>query len=108
MASSIWRSFGLREPLEDTPKSQLATEAAVGPLRGRGKRAGKLPLCCLCGKEMSPGGIVIEERPTAEDGSFEKWYYCPRCWVELRKLREPPQDRKHLLKSAESPLDVAE
>jgi len=50
----------------------------------------KLLRCCLCSKKVSPEEIVTEERPTAEDGSVERWFYCPACWSDLWKLRQPP------------------
>jgi hypothetical protein len=31
---------------------------------------GKKPRCCICNTVISPGRIVIEERPTGEDGSI--------------------------------------
>jgi hypothetical protein len=65
------------------------------------EKKAKKPRCCLCSKLMSDGGIVIEERPTAEDGSLQKWFYCPKCWVELRKLREPAKARKQLISTSD-------
>jgi hypothetical protein len=66
----------------------------------------KKPRCCLCSKIMSPGAVVIEERPTAEDGSMQKWYYCSSCWVELRKLREPVKGRKRFIAISDSSANV--
>jgi len=48
---------------------------------------------------------VIEERPTAEDGSMQKWFYCPACWVELRKLRETSGNQQRMLNDLYSPQD---
>lgn len=93
-------------------ESRVSSKGAEKPpsvFERQGKNAildkkGKVPRCCLCSKKMTPGGIVIEERPTAEDGSMQKWFYCPSCWIELRRLREPAKDRKRFVAASDSSL----
>jgi len=44
--------------------------------------------CAIC---FCPKPTVPEWRPTGEDGSMERWWYCEECWeenVELRKRTE--------------------
>jgi hypothetical protein len=53
--------------------------------------------CCICSKVIFPQIPVIEYRPTAENGSIEKWFYCPRCWKELKRLRLINMDGRSLI-----------
>ena len=91
LMQSVFGSKGsVTEEVELNPAFQKEEEPILGKKSTRAaERAVKGHRCCLCGRRMSSGGFVVEERPTAEDGSTEKWFYCPACWIGLRKLREP-------------------
>ena len=103
MQSICGSNGSLAEKVQLNPASETeVAESIVGPKR---KSAVKSDRCCLCGRRMSAGGIVVEERPTAEDGSVEKWFYCPACWVELRKLRDPSRSRNVFIEPEESSQD---
>lgn len=54
--------------------------------------------CCICSKIISPKAPVVEQRPTADNGSAEQWFYCPRCWVELKKLRRIDLETRSLVR----------
>lgn len=74
MASWIWTNGGREE--------SSRTKVAPQPIEQKKaehilNRSGKAPRCCLCTKKMSSEGFVTEERPTAEDGGMQKWFYCP-------------------------------
>ena len=92
------------------PLTSLKKTAGLQPIEQKRitsilDRRDKAPRCCLCSRTMSRGGIVIEERPTAEDGSMQKWFYCPACWVELRNLREASGNQQRLLNDLYSSQD---
>jgi hypothetical protein len=52
--------------------------------------------CCLCRKSLSFERLIAESRPTGEFGNLEEWFYCFRCWFEMRKLQQEPIHRKKL------------
>ena len=94
MTSWVWTNPG--------PEVSARTKVALPPIEQKNTntnvdRKGKVPHCCLCSKKMSSERIVTEERPTAEDGGMQKWFYCPACWIELRRLREASGNEQRLL-----------
>jgi len=97
MALRIWNRPAPGVSSKKVVRPQAIERKKEKPILGKGKK----PRCCLCSKPMSPGGIVVEERPTAEDGSMQKWFYCLGCWVELRKLREPPEGLERFTASSD-------
>ena len=65
--------------------------------------------CCLCGRSISTErSQVVEKRPTGDSGEFEEWFYCPSCWLEMKKLRQKDRYRKSLLQALNLSVELDE
>jgi hypothetical protein len=66
----------------------------------------KMKHCCICSSTVLPIQQVIEKRPSGNSGEVETWFYCVKCWSEMKRLRRIPVDSASLLRVIDPSADL--